>query len=150
VFKGAVFRRIFGLAGWPGLPGLIFGVPVQKTLGGVVTDYIYDLAGHAIAEVNASGSAGLFVSPSSKILLLANGNVRGYEQVICPLLGFYFPSPEGAYDPPPELWERGNPAVFAGFPSAGENLVLVFPAASFPQLFPGSFSAAKRPTQCGP
>ena len=85
-----------------------------------------------------------------KSLLLANGNVRVYKPVICPLFGFYFHSPEGEYDPPPELWERGNPAVFAGFPSAGENLFLVFPEASFPQLFPGSFSAAKRPTQCGP
>ncbi len=39
--------------------------------------------------------------------------------------------------PPPRLWESGNPAPFAGFPSAVENLFLVFHAAAFPQPFPG-------------
>src|SRR5258708_22331446 len=37
----------------------------------------------------------------------------------------------------PRLWESGNPAPFAGFPSVVENLFLVFHAAAFPQPFPG-------------
>src|ERR1700689_796720 len=38
---------------------------------------------------------------------------------------------------PSRLWESGNPAPFAGFPSAVENLLLVFHGAPFPQPFPG-------------
>ncbi len=36
---------------------------------------------------------------------------------------------------PPGLWESGNPAPFAGFPSGVEKLFLLFHAAPFPQPF---------------
>lgn len=49
--------------------------------------------------------------------MLASRDVRFYEQVIGP-------AGDGG-SPSPELWESGNPAALAGFPSA----------ASFPQLF---------------
>src|ERR1700674_100167 len=39
--------------------------------------------------------------------------------------------------PPSWLWESGNPALFAGFPSAVETLFLGFHGAAFPQSFPG-------------
>ena len=35
--------------------------------------------------------------------------------------------------PSPRLWESGNPAGFAGFPSGGEKWFVLFHAASFPQ-----------------
>src|ERR1035437_971340 len=39
--------------------------------------------------------------------------------------------------PPSWLWESGNPAPFAGFPSVVGTLLLGFHGAAFPQPFPG-------------
>src|SRR5690348_15806176 len=54
-------------------------------------------------------------------------------------------APAGEHGPPPKLWESGNPAPWAGFPSAEENLPLVFLAAAFPQLLPRRTAAQIAP-----
>src|ERR1700688_1947843 len=48
--------------------------------------------------------------------------------------------------PPSRLWERGNPAPFAGFPSAVGTLLLGFHGAAFPQPFPRDLVPAHTPT----
>src|SRR5258708_15899112 len=48
--------------------------------------------------------------------------------------------------PPSRLWESGNPAPLAGFPSAVGTLPLGFHGAAFPQPFPGDPVSARTAT----